>query len=267
MKRFIPNETIEFIRAAIGAYTEYIDELSKRNAQQTYSSLFVEFKNYFASHSVDIENSLLGVHTSKALRNKCLQHSAQPTGGIHPGMLVAIPAGKQVPAVELAFGDYIFARTVTGITQDGNVSVTIDPCERGGSFVIPAASVLTLTEDQEKRINSRCRVEEIVSIPLQNIVNEFTPLVNSKIAEEITEFLDDIHFYYVDVQKVLNPAERLSFDSMPMLEELVGWFKQMLSNESFCDRVMSSRGSEKWKTLKQDLTVTNALHFHILKFV
>lgn len=255
VKKFIPSETIEFMNEAINTYTEYVDDLSKRGTPPALSNIFVDFKKYFVSHSVDIENSLLGVHTSKALKTKCLQN-AQPVSKIQPGMLVAIPTEKYNSALELAFSDYKFARIVTDVMQDGNVGVTIDPCEKDSTFTVQAASILILSEDQEKRINSRCRVEEIVAIPLQNIINELTPLVTSKIAEEITDFLDDNQFYYVDIHKLLDPSEQLSFDSMPVLESLVGWFKQTLGDESFCDYILSTIDF-KWKTLKKDLIVNN----------
>lgn len=258
-KKFIPSETLEFIEAAITAYTEYAEDSAKRGTPQGCNSTFVDFKTYFESHSVDVENSLLGVHMSKALINKCLQHTQNPSE-IQPGTLVAIQAGGQDPAVELAFSDHIFARAVTGLLQDGNVGVTTDPCEKGGSFMVPGNTVLMLSEDQGKRINSRCRVEEIVAIPLQNIVNEFAPLVNSKIEEDVSDFLEDNKYFYVEVDKVLNPAESLTFDSMPVLEALVGWFKQTLSDESFTEDMLLSVDA-KWDTLKQDLFV-NLIIFH-----
>lgn len=126
--------------------------------------------------------------------------------------------------------------------------------------MVPGNTVLMLSEDQGKRINSRCRVEEIVAIPLQNIVNEFAPLVNSKIEEDVSDFLEDNKYFYVEVDKVLNPAESLTFDSMPVLEALVGWFKQTLSDESFTEDMLLSVDA-KWDTLKQDLFV-NLIIFH-----
>ena len=261
-KRFLSCETVEAIGAALAAYSEYAEDPARRGGAAPPNALFVGFQDYFRTHAVDIENSLLGVHASKTLCAKCLQH-APPLDGPRPGTLVAVRARGATPTadggndvVTLAFSGYVFAR-IAG--KDGtSVAVTTDPCEKAALVVVPPANVLYLSEDQERRINSRCRVEEVVAVPLQNIINEFTPIVNRRIAEDITEFLDDKHFFYADTARILNPAETLTFDSMPMLEALVGWFKQSLSDDSFCDSLISSL-DPKWKTLKQDLIVKNTV--------